>query len=156
VINNLTEIKDRSSTTQASVHLRQPHIYQHLSTQRSTCRISFIISVRLNQDGSNPWSSTSSFNESLIHIQVSDAEAVIISVRLNDRLRSTHLDEPFFSLPNKKYSATYHKQPNTNKRPIKKYHLHIVTSFISLQCFEHIYFLLQSIIPFLNFGLELQ
>jgi hypothetical protein len=88
VINNLTEIKDRSSTTQASVHLRQPHIYQHLSTQRSTCRISFIISVRLNQDGSNPWSSTSSFNESLIYIQVSDAEAVIISVRLNDRLRS--------------------------------------------------------------------
>ena len=56
----------------------------------------------------------------------------------------------------KKYSATYRKQPNTNKRPIKKYHLHIVTSFISLQCFEHIYLLLQSQIPFLNFGLELQ
>jgi hypothetical protein len=58
--------------------------------------------VRLNQDGSNPWSSTSSFNESLLYIQVSDAEAVIISVRLNDRLRSTPLDEQFFSLPNKK------------------------------------------------------
>ena len=67
------------------------------------------------------------------------------------------MDEPFFSLPNKKifgYSsrATEHQM----KPPIKKYHLHIFTSFISLQYFEHIYFLLQSIIPFLNFGLELQ